>query len=238
MKINVTSYPPGKETPLQIKNRLWLAKERAKSKVEDERLTDEEHLALLVKKMEDARQGTCENQGELGSPVRPRIIGEKIGGGSEAKIFALGDNLVFKEIIESGIFIFNPDGSYGRSCSAEDIELKARLINLLDGMPTSQYRVGEQGFYIQDRGYGSVSEEEINGLKLPYHLTAGRGHYNRIETDGQTFLVSDLHHDNFIKDAEGEIRLFNLIIGRVNDNAPSLIEPESDDLLASNCPSS
>lgn len=152
---------------------------------------------------------------------------EYLSEGAESVIERIGEDWVVKTIKPKGIFIYTADGKLSRSSSFPDIEDKARVINALGGFKTYAIQDGADFYMIQEFGGGLVTEDDLDGVRLPFNLKPGQ--VNRIELGGESYLISDLHHSNFRKDASGKIRVVDLIASKV----PPVVSPlvQRDDAL-------
>ncbi|SHI63617.1 hypothetical protein SAMN02745181_0548 [Rubritalea squalenifaciens DSM 18772] len=181
----------------------------------------EKHRQIIQER--GAQQGTRTSQEEQVLATRAEAGGRPLptylGEGTESKVFAYGQDLVLKIPRPSGALAYSRDGKITRSADPKVWELKARSINLLGGMPSSVINIDGQPVILQDRGLTPVTEEELQGVRLPFNITPQDGLIYRLEFDDQIYLVSDLAAHNFVKDSKGNIRLVDLVIGEVAPDA-------------------
>jgi hypothetical protein len=174
-------------------------------------------------------------QGAGGSPsgIRGEIARAKaegsertIGRGTESDVISFGENLVLKSIRAKGIWHYDPDGRLIRSTDLEDVRSKAEVINALGGMPTQAIESDGAHYLVQE--YGTpITDAEYEALRLPFNIVPSQGLISRIEVNSEEYFVSDLNKDNFLKDKNGQIRVTDLVTGRVNPGASPL--PEVND---------
>ncbi|WAC18828.1 hypothetical protein OVA24_16480 [Luteolibacter sp. SL250] len=139
---------------------------------------------------------------------------ERIGDGSESHVFRFGPSQVLKEFKSDGIVRYLPDGSRTTDSSLEAAREKASVIEALGGMPTTALTAGGKVFIVQDRGT-PISETDYLSIELPFGIEPSRHGIYKIEIDGEDYLISDLRPENFVKDPQGNIRLIDLITGKV-----------------------
>jgi hypothetical protein len=155
------------------------------------------------RRIREALAGTTEDYGE-----------ERIGSGSESHVFGFGSDQVLKEIKRDGIVRYLPDGARTTEHSLEAAREKASVIEALGGMPTIALEAGGRFFLVQDRGT-PISETEYLSIEFPLGIEPSRRGIYKIEIDGEDYLISDLKPENFVKDSQGNIRLIDLITGKV-----------------------
>ncbi|MBX3740251.1 MAG: hypothetical protein KF712_04625 [Akkermansiaceae bacterium] len=139
---------------------------------------------------------------------------ERIGDGSESYVFRFGPSQVLKEFKSDGIVRYLSDGSRTTDSSLEAAREKASVIEALGGMPTTALTAGGKVFIVQDRGT-PISETDYLSIELPFGIEPSRHGIYKIEIDGEDYLISDLRPENFVKDPQGNIRLIDLITGKV-----------------------
>jgi hypothetical protein len=139
---------------------------------------------------------------------------ERIGDGSESHVFGFGPNQVLKEFKSDGIVRYLPDGSRTTDSRLETAREKASVIEALGGMPTTALTAGGKVFIVQDRGT-PIAETDYLSIELPFGIEPSRNGIYKIEIEGEDYLISDLRPENFVKDSQGNIRLIDLITGKV-----------------------
>jgi hypothetical protein len=173
--------------------------------------------------------------GIRGEIARAKAEGSErtIGRGTESDVISFGENLVLKSIRAKGIWHYDPDGRLIRSTDLEDVRSKAEVINALGGMPTQAIESDGAHYLVQE--YGTpITDAEYEALRLPFNIVPSQGLISRIEVNGEEYFVSDLNKDNFLKDKNGQIRVTDLVTGRVNPGASPL--PEVNDSAFSLAP--
>jgi len=138
----------------------------------------------------------------------------RVGSGSESAVLSFGDSEVLKVIKSSGIVRFGADLQPTLEFNAEAAEEKARVINALGGMKTRMLKWQDKILLIQERGT-PISETDYLSIELPFGIEPSRHGIYKVEIDGEDYLISDLRPENFVKDSQGNIRLIDLITGRV-----------------------
>ena len=178
-------------------------------------------------------------QGRGAEELRDEIVraagdggAERLGEGGESIVSRFGADRVLKIIKPRGIWTYKPTGGLTRSIRFEDVELKAQTIRLLGGLDTTAIEADGQNYMVQERGE-PITQSEYESIELPFNIRPSSGtQIYRIEIDGQTLMVSDLIRDNFLKKANGEIGVSDLIVGKVDSGKGPLDEVDSS-LLAS-----
>ena len=138
----------------------------------------------------------------------------RVGSGSESAVLSFGDSEVLKVIKSSGIVRFGADLQPTLEFNAEAAEEKARVINALGGMKTRMLKWQDKILLIQERGT-PISETDYLSIELPFGIEPSRHGIYKVEIDGEDYLISDLRPENFVKDSQGNIRLIDLITGKV-----------------------
>ncbi len=143
---------------------------------------------------------------------------EHVGNGSESFVLPFGGTEVLKEIKSSGIIRFGKNLQPTLDFSAEAVDEKIHVIHALGGMKTRMMRWEDKILIIQDRGT-PISEAEYLSIELPFGIEPSRQGVYKVEINGEDYLISDLKPDNFVKDSQGNIRLIDLITGKVDKGA-------------------
>jgi hypothetical protein len=194
--------------------------------------------------------GFTETEGNPLEENNPRM--RRIGVGVEAWAFAsLSDGSVYK------FYLPREEKRIGSSFGfhrAEETLLSARaalgdyravlekllLIQLLDGMATEVIAVTPEGILVAKQSLGDpmpqgddMSSNLPRGLiEIPSRFVrADRDHPRLLFVDGAPFLVGDLHARNFVRTAEGDLRVIDLVAGRWPSDR-SLLDPMIDEWLA------
>ena len=190
----------------------------------------------IPSRAEIARPGEGQGSGRGAKEIAIQVFGGKSAGGSqylsegaESLVERVGKDWVIKTIADKGVFVYTPEGKLSRSNEFEDVQTKARIINVLGGFETHAVKIEGKGYLIQRHGEGYVSEDDLDGVRLPFNLQPNQ--VNRVQMDGDTYLVSDLHAGNFRKDDSGKIRVIDLIASKVPPQV-SLLDEVDDSLLA------
>jgi hypothetical protein len=156
----------------------------------------------------------------------------RIGGGVEAWAYvAPADRSVYKfyqpregKTIGSE-FAFLPGGESLLQASARLGDYRALLeklllIQVLGGMPTEVLGVTPEGILVAKQSYGEVLPQgEDMSARLPpalieipsRFLRADRDHPRLLFEAGQPYLVADLHARNFVRGADGDLHLIDLV---------------------------
>ncbi|WAC18829.1 hypothetical protein OVA24_16485 [Luteolibacter sp. SL250] len=146
---------------------------------------------------------------------RERGEGEgDLGDGAESVVIAIDDDEVLKDIRRSGVICFNSDGDFTNDRSFDAAEEKALIINALGGMKTRVISLEGRMLFIQERGT-PITETEYLSVELPFGIEPTRHGTYKIRIDGDEYLIADLKPENFVKDPQGNIRLIDLITGKV-----------------------
>jgi hypothetical protein len=190
----------------------------------------------IPSRAEVARSGKSQGSGRGAKEIAIEVFGGKNAGGSEylsegaeSLVERVGKDWVIKTIADKGVFVYTQEGKLSRSNEFEDVRTKARIINILGGFETHAVEIDGKSYLIQRHGNGFVSEDDLDGVRLPFNLQPNQ--VNRVEMDGDTYLVSDLHTGNFRKDDNGKIRVIDLIASKVSPQV-SLLDGVDDSLLA------
>jgi hypothetical protein len=159
----------------------------------------------------------------------------RIGGGVEAWVFEdqlrsaykfflpgegpdkrIGSSFSFETGDETRFFAKARPGTY------RELFQKLLLISAIGGMPTEVIAVTPEGIVVTKQILGAtlaqdydVSQSLPAGLiEIPSRfLRADRDHPRLLFLDGIPFLVADLHSRNLVRDAEGTLRVIDLVGG-------------------------
>jgi hypothetical protein len=192
----------------------------------------------------------------------------RIGGGVEAWAFASpSDRSVYKfywpqeERTIGSDFRFSPGDETVLEAKAEFGSYRALLeklllLQLLGGMATEVLAVTPEGVLVAKQVYGEPMPqgEDMSGslprglIEIPSRfLRANRDHPRLTFAMGSPYLVADLHAKNFVRGADGALRLIDLVaapwpdaqvhrsplitewLGRVRDDPAASALPEAPD---------
>jgi hypothetical protein len=165
----------------------------------------------------------------------------RVGGGVEAWAFALpADGSVYKfywpqeERTIGSEFEFSPGEETVLQAKAEFGSYRALLeklllIQLLGGMATEVLAVTPEGVLVAKQAYGEPMPQgdDMSGklpsglIEIPSRfLRANRDHPRLTFAMGRPYLVADLHARNFVRAADGALRLIDLVAGPWPDDEP------------------
>lgn len=172
--------------------------------------------------------GEGERQGEGAAGVRGDVAraiasgdGQALGMGSESRVRSFGPDKAIKIFRPEGANVYGPNGAIVRSAEFSSIEEKAKVINALGGMDSQAVDADGVSVIIQPRGV-PITTSEYESIRLPFNIVPSQGGVSRIEIDGDTYLVSDLTQENFLKDKDGVVRVADLVTGKVDPSISAL----------------
>jgi hypothetical protein len=161
--------------------------------------------------------------------ANPRLV--RIGGGVEAWAFlATDEGSVYKFYLPreqksiGSEFAFGPGDEAAWSADAELGDYRALfekllLINAL-GMPTEVTAITVEGILVAKQVFGDPLPQDQNMcsslppalIEIPSRfLRANRDHPRLYFSDGEPYLVADLHARNFVSSGPGEYQLIDLV---------------------------